>query len=72
MFDFRRFKKLRESYDMSLDDLVFIINKRTGEKISKMTISNWERGKSAPRGDLLGIVCDFFKVDLAYFKRKKR
>lgn len=49
-------KKSRESNDWSLDDLIRIVEERTGHKLAKSTISSLERGNVSPRWDTLAIL----------------
>lgn len=49
-------KKSRESNGWSLDDLIRIVEERTGHKLAKSTISSLERGNVSPRWDTLAIL----------------
>ena len=33
----------------------------TALKVSESTVANWEKGKSAPRADMMGAICELYK-----------
>lgn len=41
------------------------VHKETG--ISTATLSDWKNGKSEPKKDKIGKICDYFNVPLSYF-----
>ena len=61
-----RLKQLREEQKLSLTDLQNSIIERFGVKISRASLSNYERGEQTPKTDTWELLAEFFQVTPAY------
>lgn len=63
----QKLKNLRSQKNLTLDNLVDRLNKRSDIKFSKGKISKWENDKEEPRLSSLKVLADFYGVDIDYF-----
>ena len=61
-----RIQDLREERGLSLQQLSKAIEQQTGTKISKASLSNYEREDQQPKKATWQILADFFNVNLSY------
>jgi len=57
-------KMLRQSRKMSLEQLAQVFSEKYGSKISKSSISRWEKGQATPDIDDANLYADYFNVSL--------
>lgn len=67
MFNGKKIKELRESKGLDVNTLVHEIYAKQGQRISSVTIRNWEKGSFEPKITQIKKVADFFGVSLDYF-----
>ena len=66
MFNPSKLKKIRNDKNLTQTDLMFELDK-SGLRISRQTLINWEHGRSAPKVNELSIIANFFNKSIQYF-----
>lgn len=61
-----RLRELRTERDMSLDMVVYDLNKRYGLKLTKGNLSRWENDINTPSLKLVKYLCIYYNVSLDY------
>ncbi|MGM9908684.1 MAG: helix-turn-helix domain-containing protein [Limosilactobacillus vaginalis] len=61
-----RIQELREEHGLSLQQLSEAIKKQSGKKISKASLSNYEREDQQPKKETWQALANFFHVNLSY------
>ncbi|GEM_PF-6853087 len=64
MFKFALIKKLREQRNLSPNDLSLELYKKSGVKISRNTLVNWEQGCHQPRANELFAIATYFRIPM--------
>lgn len=62
----KRLKALRTERDLTLDMVVYDINKKFGIDITKGNLSRWENGVNVPSLRFAGCLAQYFSVSLDY------
>jgi len=62
-----KIRALRQKHHHSLGTLARLMEARFGYRISRATISLWERGKARPKIDALAVLCTLYRVEAGYF-----
>ena len=66
-FDRHRLHNLRLTKGYSLAMAARLISMRTGERITRAAVANWEKGRARPSIDSLSALCDLYMVRPDYF-----
>lgn len=67
-----KIKQLRNSKNMSLEQLTVEFSKRYNSKISKSSISRWENNQAKPDIDDANIYADYFSVSLDWLMDRQQ
>ncbi|MDD2703562.1 MAG: helix-turn-helix transcriptional regulator [Candidatus Omnitrophica bacterium] len=71
MFSHEILKKVREEKGLSLDGLATELGK-TGFRVSRQTVWNWESGRHVPDANAIVALSEFFRKPLEYFFKQKQ
>ena len=61
-----RLRQLRKDRDLTMEMVVFDINRKYNAGLTKGNLSRWENGKNFPSLDYAVILCLYFNVSLDY------
>jgi transcriptional regulator with XRE-family HTH domain len=62
----QRLKELRTERQLTMDMLVYDLNKKYNIEITKGNISRWESGKNIPSLRLAAYLCAYYGISLDY------
>jgi transcriptional regulator with XRE-family HTH domain len=66
-FNPEKIKELRDREELSLGTMKRLLEARYNYRVSRATLSCWERGLTEPGLKSLVVLCQFFEVEPNYF-----